>query len=95
MADTKIMKRVHVFYSGRVQGVGFRFTAEDIAVGLGVLGWVKNLRDGRVEVVAEAQEEVLKELLDKINRYFSNYIRDADVQWQQATGEFKDFGIKF
>lgn len=88
-------KQVHVFYSGRVQGVGFRFTAEDIARDLEVTGWVKNLRDGRVEVVAEAEEGRLKEFLEKINQYFSKYIQDADIQWLAATGEFKDFGITF
>ena len=88
-------KRIHAYYTGRVQGVGFRFTAEDIARSLGVLGWVKNLRDGRVEVVAEAEEKVLKEFLGRINQYFSRYIQDADVAWQEPTGEFKDFGIRF
>ncbi len=47
-------KQVRVYYSGRVQGVGFRFTAESIANDLGVTGWVKNSRDGGVEIVAEA-----------------------------------------
>jgi acylphosphatase len=75
--------------------VGFRFTAEDVANDLGITGWVKNLRDGRVEVVAEAGEEVLKDFLGKINQYFSRYIQDVDIQWQPATGEFKDFGISF
>ena len=88
-------KQIHVYYSGRVQGVGFRFTAEDVAQDLEVTGWVKNLRDGGVEVVAEAEEERLKEFLERINKYFSRYIQDADIQWLPAAGEFKDFGIKF
>jgi acylphosphatase len=88
-------KQVHVYYSGRVQGVGFRFTTEDIAVDLGVCGWVKNLRDGRVEVVAEAEEGALKEFLERIYSSFSRYIRDVDTEWLDASGEFKDFGIHF
>ena len=86
-------KQIHVYYIGGVQGVGFRFTTEGIAKDLGVVGWVKNLRDGRVEVVAEAKEHILQEFLDRIYKYFSEYIQDVDIQWQTARGEFKDFRI--
>lgn len=88
-------KQIHAYYSGRVQGVGFRFTAEDIALELGITGWAKNLRDGRVEVVAEAEEETLKDFLGKIKEYFSGYIRNVDIQWLPATGEFKGFSIAY
>lgn len=88
-------KQIHVYFTGRVQGVSFRFTAEEIARDLGVCGWVKNLRDGRVEVLAEAEEEVLADFLAKINQYFSRYIQDVDTVWQEATGKFKEFGIEF
>ena len=54
-------KRIHVFYSGQVQGVGFRYTVQDIAASFGIAGWFRNLRDGRVEVVAEGKEMDLKE----------------------------------
>jgi len=89
------MKRVHVFYSGRVQGVGFRFTAERIALSMGITGWVRNLYDGRVEIVVDGTEEKLKKFLKEVNSYFSNYIRDCDTDWQEATDEFKDFRIAF
>jgi acylphosphatase len=88
-------KQIHAYYSGRVQGVGFRFTAEDLAHELGILGWVKNLRDGRVEIVAEAEEEILHSFLKKIDNYFAGYIRDKDIHWKEATGEFDDFGLRF
>jgi len=88
-------KRIHVFYSGRVQGVGFRYTAQSIAQDLGVGGWVKNLNDGRVELVAEQTEEILREFLERIKKYFSSYIRNVEVNWEQASGEFKDFEIRF
>lgn len=90
-----MLKRIHVFYSGSVQGVGFRFTAEDIAQRLGVTGWVRNMRDGRVELVAEAEESTLKDLLSRIEQYFRSYIQDINIQWQQASGEFRDFDIRF
>jgi len=88
-------KQIHAYYTGRVQGIGFRFTTQDIAFDLKVTGWVKNLHDGIVEVVAEAEESTLKDFLARINQYFSPYIQDTDIAWQPATGEFKDFGIEF
>lgn len=89
------MKRIHVFYSGRVQGVGFRFTAENIAAKLGITGWVKNMRDGRVEVVAEGNQDKLEQFFKEINSYFADYIKDSQINWLESTGEFRDFGVKF
>jgi acylphosphatase len=88
-------KQVHVYYSGTVQGVGFRYTACQIADDLGVCGWAKNLGDGRVEVVAEAEEDILQDFLSRSNQHFSRYIQKTDTQWQLATGGFKDFSIRF
>ena len=88
-------KQVHVCYAGRVQGVGFRFTVENIANKLGVTGWVKNSGDGRVEIVSEAEEDVLKDFLAQINKHFSHYIRQVDVDWGPALGEFNSFGVEF
>lgn len=90
-----MVKRLHAYYSGTVQGVGFRFTAESIAKDLGVCGWVKNLRDGRVEIAAEAEEDTLKDFLGRIEQSFSRYIRDTDIKWLDATGEFSEFRIAF
>ena len=95
LGSNRVMrKQLHVYFTGRVQGVGFRFTAQDIAGALGVAGWVKNLRDGRVEIVAEAEEETLKDLLERINSYLDRYIQDRDIEWLPPTGEFKDFRIR-
>jgi len=88
-------KRVHVFYSGRVQGVGFRYTVQSIAEDLKVKGWVRNLHDGRVELVAQQEEEVLKEFLERIKKYFSSYIKDIQIDWEEPTDEFEDFEIRF
>jgi len=88
-------KRIHVLYSGRVQGVGFRFTAIEVARRADVSGWVKNLDDGRVEVIAEADEKSLNDFLDGVKVNFSRYIRQAQVEWSDASGEFKDFRVNF
>ncbi len=88
-------KQAHVYYSGRVQGVGFRFTAESIAIELGITGWVKNLGDGGVEIVAEAEEEVLEKFLERIKEYFSRYLHNVDIEWSEATSKFKEFTIEF
>lgn len=88
-------KQVRAYYIGRVQGVGFRFTAQDTANELGVAGRVKNLSDGRVEIRAEAEEALLKDFLKKIFSYFSRYIQDVQTEWLNATGEYKDFRVEF
>ena len=88
-------KQIHVYYSGRVQGVGFRFTAERIALDLGLSGWVKNLGDTRVELVCEGREEELHKLLDKIDSMFSGHIRQKDVSWAPANNQFSSFEIRF
>ena len=93
---TQGKKRVHIYYSGRVQGVGFRFTTEQIALSLGMTGWVKNLPDGRVEVMAEGEEAKLVGFLEKIrNGPMKPYIRGVAAEWEEAKGEFRDFGIHF
>ncbi|MFH1045408.1 MAG: acylphosphatase [Candidatus Omnitrophota bacterium] len=90
----KEKKRIHVHYDGRVQGVGFRFTAEHLARGLNLTGWVRNLPDGRVELVGEGQEVDLSQALAKIDQTFGRYIRQKDVQWQSYRGEFSHFEIR-
>jgi len=88
-------KRVHVYYDGRVQGVGFRFTAERIAQDLNVTGWVRNLPDGRVELIAEGKEASLQELLADIKDSMRAYVVNELIDWQDHKGEFKDFGLRF
>ena len=60
------MRSVQVFYEGRVQGVGFRYSVKQIAKGFSVTGWVRNLDDGRVEMQVSAEPEELRAFLDAV-----------------------------
>ena len=94
--DGRIMqKRLHIYYAGSVQGVGFRFTVERTANSLGLSGWVRNLGDGRVEAVVEGEETALESFRKKIRETFDDYIRQADEVSGKATGEFESFDIRF
>jgi len=88
-------KRVHVDYRGTVQGVGFRFTSRHFACQLNINGWVKNLPDGSVELLAEGEEEALIEFLTRVKDRMFEYIFDESVNWQPYKAEFKEFEIKF
>jgi len=87
--------QVHVIYRGHVQGVGFRFTAEHVASRLGVVGWVKNLEDGSVEIVAEQEEGIIDDFLAQLKNKFSNYIIDEVIEISKATNQFNDFSVTF
>lgn len=88
-------KRLQVLFSGRVQGVGFRYTTERLARKFPVTGFVKNLSDGKVELVAEGEEKVVREFLSEIQKAFQPYLHDLDTDWREASGEFTGFGIQF
>ena len=75
--------------------MGFRFTAEVAARKFKLSGWASNLRDGRVEVVAEGEEAALKDFLGNIAGEMAHYITDTEISWEEPAGEFKGFGIKF
>ncbi len=88
-------EQYHVIFSGRVQGVGFRFTARDRARSLGIVGWVKNLPDGSVEMLAEGEEADLVELLAQLKSFFRGNIHSATVQKAPVTGAYSVFEIAF
>ncbi|MCK6544731.1 acylphosphatase [Myxococcota bacterium] len=78
---------VHVLASGIVQGVGYRAFTERAARELGVTGWVRNLHDGRVEVLAEAERPALEALLERLGRGpRSAEVSGLAVRWIEATG---------
>jgi len=89
------MKRVHAYFAGLVQGVGFRYTAIRMARRTGVTGWTKNLHDGRVEIVAEGSQSRLEQFLRELREYFETDVRDVQTAWQDATGEFAGFDVRF
>ncbi len=87
--------RIHVFLSGRVQGVFFRDFTRRWAQSLGLTGWVRNVFDGRVEVVAEGEEEKLKTLLEKLREGPPlARVEKVEVSWEDYKAEFNDFTIK-
>ncbi len=88
--------RAHVFVSGRVQGVFFRYETKHKARMRDVKGWVRNLPDGRVEAVFEGEEEAVKELIDFCKRGPPGArVTRVDVAWESYIGEFKDFEIRY
>ncbi|MFA7235944.1 MAG: acylphosphatase [Phycisphaeraceae bacterium] len=85
--------RKTVRYTGHVQGVGFRWTAQRIAAGYEVSGYVMNMPDGDVELVVEASPEVVKQLLAEIAATMDRYIRNTQIDTRPATGEFLAMGF--
>jgi len=93
-AETPTIRR-EVYFSGRVQGVGFRYTTRAIASGFSVGGYVKNLADGRVLLVAEGPEAEVGCLLNAVHRELGRFIRDENVVRPPPNGEFAGFEIRF
>jgi acylphosphatase len=88
------LKQVHLYVRGRVQGVFFRASAQREARRLGLTGWVKNRADGAVEVLAEGEEEEVKELISWAHRGpGAARVDSVDVRWRSYTGDFPDFRI--
>lgn len=86
--------RLRVYYSGHVQGVGFRYAAKSVARGFDVTGIVRNLPDGRVELVAEGARDELEAFCLGIRESgLGQLIRKEDPAWQQAEGGFRGFEI--
>lgn len=82
-----------VLYSGRVQGVGFRYTCRELAKGFAVGGYVRNLPNGAVELAAEGEADDVQAFLDAIAQRMRGYIEDYTVEDLPAQG-FKSFSIR-
>jgi acylphosphatase len=89
--------RMRAIVKGIVQGVGFRYFAVYQAQRIGgITGYVRNLRDGNVEVVAEGEREKLEQLLAQLRKGPTGaHVTGVDVFWENPTGEFTNFSIRW
>jgi acylphosphatase len=94
MADKELQQH-DIYYSGRVQGVGFRYTARALAAHHRVTGFVQNLPDGRVRLVVEGDPNEVQAFVNSVRAEMGAYIYDTQVSTQPATGRFKGFEICF
>ena len=95
VAETRPVERREVHYSGQVQGVGFRYTTRNIAQQFHVTGYVRNLRNGSVEVIVEGEADELDRFLADLQERMRNYLREVQVDRTAATQQFEGFEIRF
>lgn len=88
------MKQVHIVVSGSVQGVFYRANTRKKAKDLAIKGWVRNLRDGRVEITAEGKEKDLKNLIEWCKKGPKlAFVENIEVEWSDYTGKYEEFSI--
>jgi len=86
------MKIYHILISGRVQGVFFRTNTVEVANRLGIKGWVRNRKDGKVEIVAEGRKEKLKEFVEWLREGpILAKVTDLVIKEEMPTNKFKEF----
>jgi len=91
-----MLKRLTMKIVGGVQGRGYRYGSRQEAIKRGLVGYVRNLPDGSVELIAEGEEQDLKDFVDWCyNGVGSAMVRRIDIRWSQATSEFSDFLIRY
>ena len=88
-------QRRDIYYSGLVQGVGFRYTTHRLARNYEVTGFVQNLPDGRVHMIVEGVGREVDSFLHDLARSMSGYIEDQAVDVVSSTGEYAEFAIRF
>ncbi len=88
--------RAHIFVSGKVQGVFYRENTRKKAESLGVTGWAKNLKDGRVEAVFEGDRERVEKMVEWAKKGpFWAKVEDSHVTWEDYQGEFESFETRY
>ena len=91
-----VLKRIHVFVTGRVQGVFFRQSTRVMAIKNNVNGWVRNLDDGRVEIVAEGEESNVNTLANWCKTGPANSrVDEFELSEENSTGEFENFEVRY
>lgn len=88
------MTRWEIYFSGTVQGVGFRYTSSQQARQQSVVGWVANLDDGRVKMVIEGKPGDLQQFVDSVRDATHGHVTDVAISSGEPTGEFHDFHIR-
>ncbi|MGD0898009.1 MAG: acylphosphatase [Thermoguttaceae bacterium] len=94
MSETGAQQQ-EVLFSGDVQGVGFRYTARSIARGFDVTGFVRNLSDGRVQVVVEGTQAELRAFLGALRQEMRHHISSEEEVSRSASGRFRGFEVRF
>jgi acylphosphatase len=90
------MVRLHVYITGRVQGVFFRACTQDQARSLGLVGWVRNLRDGRVEAVFEGEVEKVMEMLKWCHKGPPGaHVSNLEEVWEEKEEGFTTFETRY
>ena len=83
----------HIFFSGRVQGVGFRFTAIQVAKRYELTGFVRNTTDGKVEMLLQGDQQDIDDAIDDLQQTFS--VRDAQIEQVEFDSSYENFDITF
>jgi len=89
------METIEYIFSGRVQGVGFRYTIRQIAAKYPVKGYVKNQSNGTVKLLVQADENAIELFFSEIKRYFSENIRDVSKNIVTSAKNYSNFDIKY
>jgi acylphosphatase len=88
--------RAHIKVTGRVQGVYYRSTAREVAIELGLTGWVRNVPDGSVEIVAEGEKEKIEEFIKWCWKGPPlAIVKNLEVKWEEYKNEFKSFEVRY
>ncbi|MFD2656165.1 acylphosphatase [Gracilibacillus thailandensis] len=92
-----ILRQVHVVVSGRVQGVGFRSFTQQVAVENNIIGWVKNLNDGSVEIKAQGEDNKVDAFLLQVKKgpSFFAKVKNIEITEEEVETAFQKFEIKY